>query len=165
MRQLTTAAALSLIAGAAAAADPSTANEDTILDLIEKNYEFQRSRSLTGEDTDLSSSKIWIHIRNPAQRAEATKITEVLGDGVSLGPVRRDIDWRPVQQVTVGPDDAQVRYFKDEDRATANEIARRLTEAGIATRSANFVDAFKDVSYIDVGHIEIWLGDEAGAGG
>ena len=41
----------------------------------------------------------------------------------------------------------------------------RLTEAGIATRSANFVDAFKDVSYIDVGHIEIWLGDEAGAVG
>ena len=152
-----------LLAGAAQAGDPTIASEDTILKLIDRNAEIPRTRALSFGVEELAPSKIWIHIRTPEQRADAAAIAEMLEGGVRMGPVTRGVNLWPVQEVTIGPEAAQVRFFKDEDRATANEIARRLTEAGLPTTPESFVEAFKDASYIDVGHIEIWLPDAEGS--
>ncbi len=160
MRHAVVLTGLLCLAAAPAPAQTARDEEKTILDLIERNNG-ELTRALVLPSSQVTPSKIWIHIRSPEQRDEASEISDLLQDGVRLGRVTRSVDLRPVQEVGFGPDAAQVRYFKEEDRATANEIARRLTDAGIATTSENFVEAFKGASYIDVGHIEIWLPETA----
>ncbi len=160
MRHAVILTGLLCLAAAPAPAQSAREQEETILDLIELNNG-ELTRTLVLPSSEVTPSKIWIHIRSPDQRDEAAKISNLLQEGVHLGRVTRSVDLRPVQEVGFGPDAAQVRYFKEEDRATANEIARQLTEAGLATTSENFVEAFKDASYIDVGHIEIWLPETA----
>ncbi|MEM9031083.1 MAG: hypothetical protein AAGB18_00425 [Pseudomonadota bacterium] len=161
MRRWTLIAAC-VAASTAQGFDRSIASEDTILKLIDRNSEIPRTRALTFGAQELAPSKIWIHIRTPEQRADAAAILEMLEDGVRMGPVTRDVSLSPIQEVSIGPETAQVRFFKDEDRTTANEIARQLSEAGMPTAATSFVDAFKDASYIDIGHIEIWLPDGEG---
>ena len=162
MRQPTVIAAaiLSIAASGAAAQDSDyVTNEEKLLELIEKNSG-GLTRALTLPTGALEPSAIWIHIRTPDQQEEAAKIADLLREGVHLGPVTRGVELQPVQMVEVGPGEAQVRYFKSEDRATANEIARRMADAGIPAGAADFVDAFRDASFIETGHIEIWLADK-----
>lgn len=166
MRYLTILLALLVPAGAVPAADKDLASEDIILDLIDKNAEnsYSATRSWTERSALPSPSKVWIHIRTDTQVNDADKIATLLSGGVHLGPVTRDVDLKPVQRVEIGPDGAaQVRYFKREDQATANEIARTLTQAGLPTHPESFVEEFRDATYIDVGHIEIWLPESTGS--
>ena len=154
-------------ADTAETAGKTYASDGELLDLIDENRR-ALTRGMTLSDNSGAPvpppSNVWIHIRDAGQLASADKIAAVLEDGVHLGPVTREVDFRPVQEVAVGPDTAQVRYFRREDQTTAFEIASRLRAEGLDIEARSFVDAFADASYIQVGHIEIWLPETMPAG-
>lgn len=105
----------------------------------------------------LPDAQLWMHVQNRLQSQRAGRLAEVLGEGVEVGGVARQIEIWPTQVVDFGPNEGQVRYFKPEDRATAERIAEIAGDMGLELAPTSMVESFAGADYLEIGHLEIWF--------
>lgn len=93
--------------------------------------------------------RIYIHIRDESQRDPARRLAGSLQKRGYIVP--------GIQKVESGADYAQVRYFKDSDADTANQIAAALKELGLRDARADEIKGYENSTAIRPGHFELWL--------
>lgn len=106
-----------------------------------------------GEDK-LGPPRLWLHVRSDNQIQVAEDILNSLTDD-DLGVI--DVESLPVQKVDFGPNESQLRYFKDVDdeqvRQLLDELKRLIPDLVLRDLS----NEYADVGWIKPGHYELWL--------
>ena len=107
-------------------------------------------------EKDLSSlpARIYFHISTSEQRTGAQSLRErlipKLGSGFSVpGIERKD-----------GPTSNELRFFKKEEGAEANEIAKALRELGLSVDVKDLSSKYQNSTGIRPRHYELWLGTQ-----
>lgn len=143
------------------AADAALAQSSKLLEQIEQNRQTLILKApLTLDATpveELPAARLWFHVRSDRQGVRATRLAATLEAMHETGEIARGIELRPVQTVNFGPSEGQIRYFKEEDEATAQQIADIAGDMGLTLEPVSMVEKFADVDWIEVGHLEIWF--------
>jgi hypothetical protein len=97
-------------------------------------------------------ARVYFHIREPAQRAEALRLK---ADFERRSP---DVAVPGIQLLGVGPTQgSELRYFRDLDRPEAERIAQALRDAGAQELAAKKVAGYENSTQIRPRHFELWL--------
>src|SRR5262245_65011180 len=141
----TLVALLSLVSPRLAAQLPS---------VIDKNIESAQSASERLGDPTKATPQLWIHVRSASQEQE---VKAKLDWFQRLKVDGRSVRVRPIQVVTDGPQQTQLRFFKAADRAMAQLLVAQLKKPlpGIALQDMS--TQYRQVSWIEPGHVELWL--------
>jgi hypothetical protein len=92
--------------------------------------------------------RVYIHIANESQRGIATTARSAIRSAGQVVP--------GIENVGTGPNQTELRYFVQSEKALAETIAAELKAAGVDA-PAIFADGF-DTSKIRPRHFELWFG-------
>jgi hypothetical protein len=101
--------------------------------------------------------RLWIHIRTKAQEKSAQAINSQLTGAAYNG---RNILGQPIQLVTSGPRNTELRIFREQDSADALEILKKLRKDVPSAQLKNLSAQYRSVEWIKPGHFELWLAPE-----
>lgn len=109
----------------------------------------------------LVPARIWLHIRHDDQRRFKASLNQTIGTTIPVRQVSRSLEWMPIQHVSAGPSRSEIRFFKDYDRETATVLRRAFAQQGTEVAIHDMTDRYATSTWIEPGHIEVWLSDEA----
>jgi hypothetical protein len=98
--------------------------------------------------------QLWIHVRTPEQKALVEKKREWF-QGLQVAGVK--VDLRPTQVVATGPQQTQLRFFKEADKAQAQSLLTELRKGIPGVALSDLSAQYKQATWIDPGHLELWL--------
>lgn len=127
--------------------------------LIDQNIKSaQAATARIAADSTKKAPQLWIHVRTAPQMTEAQgkvdwfKTIQVSGQAV---------DVRPIQIVNSGPQQNQLRFFRPADRAQAQALLTELKKAIPVIALQDMSSQYRQASWIDSGHFELWLAPSA----
>lgn len=123
-------------------------NQQVLKKKVRDLEEFSRQKAF------LPAARLWVHKRGPAQDRLVTEIEE---RAKALELTGGPIDFKPVQEVDVGPSRSQLRFFKAADRDRAHRLAESLEGLVPDLTVSDFSSQYGDVGWIKPGHLELWL--------
>jgi hypothetical protein len=126
--------------------------------LIDKNVKSAQSASERLVEPEAVTPQLWIHVRSAAQQAAVKGKLDWFED---LQVDGRRVRVRPIQVVTSGPQQNQLRFFKLADRATAQVLVTKLKEALPGVSRRDMSREYRQVRWIEPGHLELWLAPSA----
>jgi hypothetical protein len=95
-------------------------------------------------------ARVYIHIRDEAQRGLARQIEVILeGRGVIVPGIER---------VAKSPSDNELRYFRTAEEGDAKRIAGLVQDAGLIEVRAKYVPGHENSKAMRLRHFELWLG-------
>lgn len=99
--------------------------------------------------------RVYIHIRNERQRAQAAEVTRALeAAGFVVPGVERLVD--------VGPDTSELRYFRRSEAAVADAARAAEVLRGVGLElQPKFVPGYEESKAIRARHYELWLARDA----
>ncbi len=93
--------------------------------------------------------RVYIQVRNQGDIARARDIADALRTaGISVPPT---------QVLDTGPSANELRFFRESDRAKAEEIARAVEQSGEDKTRVAYLSGFEDSTKIREDHFELWL--------
>jgi len=94
--------------------------------------------------------RIYVQIRSEADRSTGQQAQRMrAANGISVPGI---------EVVSFGPSATELRYFHSEDKARAEDIARQLTDLGVATKPTDTrALAEKTKARVPIGQLELWL--------
>jgi hypothetical protein len=101
--------------------------------------------------------RLWIHIRTKDQEKSAQLINSHL-TRMNLGG--RKIFAQPIQVVSSGPRNTELRFFREQDSADAVEILKELRKDIPGAQLKNLSAQYRTVEWIKPGHYELWFAPE-----
>ncbi|MEM9059032.1 MAG: hypothetical protein AAGD13_01095 [Pseudomonadota bacterium] len=107
--------------------------------------------------SELRPARVWLHIRSDDQLALGTNIRELVGEGVQVAEGVRVVEWMPVQTVSNGPRQSQIRFFKEADAKTVAALRTVLETSGQSFQILDLTSEYASSTWIKTGHLEIWL--------
>lgn len=126
-------------------------------ELIKQNIRGARDsyeETLHVGEEESTSPRLWLHVRSDDQMQVAQEILNSLTDHdpgmISVKPL-------PVQKVDIGPDESQLRYFKDVDEEQVQQLLGQLKQLIPDLVLRDLSDDFANVGWIKPGHYELWL--------
>jgi hypothetical protein len=123
--------------------------------LIEQNIKAAKSASeRLGGDPTKGTPQLWIHVRSAAQQQEVQGNLEWFKH---LQVAGRNVDVRPIQQVNAGPQQSQLRFFRSADQSQAQTLLTQLRKSIPSLALQDMSSQYRQVSWIDPGHFELWL--------
>jgi hypothetical protein len=129
----------------------------TLDELINKNIEGAANATISlsqPQSIAATSVRLWVHVRSSAQIVIGNKIIARITSG---SPSSLLIERKPIQLVSQGPSQTQLRFFKSADEAVAQDIAKRLKPMIGDVDIQDFSERYKTVDWIKPGHLELWL--------
>jgi hypothetical protein len=122
-----------------------TATQDAIAD--------QDSRQGHGVgETSATAGRIFVHIGNKAQRAQARQVAQALQKrGYAVPGLEILVDYSNPE--------TQVRYFHPDDQAVANNIAAALAAQGVKNITTKHISGYENTVHLK--QFEIWFGSNA----
>ena len=93
--------------------------------------------------------RVYIQVRNQADIGRAREIADTLRDGGFSVP--------PTQVLETGPSANELRFFRQAERAKAEEIARAVDKAGDESTRVAYLAGFENSRTIRENHFELWL--------
>ncbi len=99
-------------------------------------------------------ARLWIHVRVAAQERIAQQIFQRLAGRKIAG---QPIESRPIQMVSQGPQQSELRFFRREDSFPARELLRTLSPIIPGVRLHDLSREYASVPWIQPGHFELWL--------
>lgn len=139
-------------------------------DLINKNIldaTTALEKSTPGSQQTVNPIRLWIHVWNDKQVTIAQEIQKILAN---IESKQWEIENKPIQQVTSGPNHNQLRYFRKSDEMNAQQIHKLLQDVIPQLEIKDFSSSYENVSWIKPGHYELWFSPDlntiniAGAG-
>jgi hypothetical protein len=103
-------------------------------------------------------TRIYIHISDESQRAEAQKVIEVLKAHNYTVPSITNVGIN-------APDGNQLRYFRKNETGMPEpeKIVEALKEATNSNWTAKYISGYEDSPSVQPGHFEVWFGASANA--
>jgi hypothetical protein len=98
--------------------------------------------------------RLWIHVRSKEQKNAVTGIRDWLEQIEIKG---HKLDLRPIQLVESGPKDSDLRFFKKQDRETAEALFADLKKVIPSLELKDLSSQYRSVDFIKPGHYELWL--------
>ena len=116
----------------------------------EKSYE----KSLNVGEQRTETPRVWLHVRSDSQKQVAQEILNSLKEDKLHG---RSIELKPVRTVDFGPDESQLRYFKQVDEEEVQVLLELLKKLipGLVLRDLS--KQYAQAGWIKPGHYELWL--------
>jgi hypothetical protein len=131
--------------------DSGVANQAKQLALdLSKNIKYSAPIQQSIEKTP---ARIYFHIQDESQRENAKDFINQLQSRLGTN----DFIIPGIQLVSVGPNRAELRYFRASEAAEANRIDSVLIEIGMDAKS-KYVRGYENSSGIRSRHYEVWLG-------
>jgi hypothetical protein len=67
------------------------------------------------------------------------------------------VDLKPTQLVNSGPQQTQLRFFRDADFTQAQALLGELRKGIPGVVLSNLSAQYRQATWIDAGHVELWL--------
>ena len=129
-------------------------------ELIKQNVkDATTSSSQLGVEKQRVVPQLWIHVRNEEQKRA---VLDNLSWFKSIEVGRVTVDIRPIQLVTNGPRDTQLRYFKRQDRDQAQQLLAEIRKVFPQSRLQDLSAQFVSAAWMKSGHYELWLAADVG---
>lgn len=106
---------------------------------------------------DLPAVTFWPHLRGGDYRSDLRAVLANIVDGVEVNGSSRAVDLQQTQVLDFGPNQSQIRFFKEADADSAKALQGWLARQGLAVEIVNLTERYKDQSWIKVGHFELWV--------
>lgn len=134
----------------------STPASAQLNDLIRRNVQDSYNRSVTQSaiDPQAQPAQLWVHVRNEVQRRQVQDNVDWF-KGLKVQGLA--LEMRPVQLVSGGPQESQLRYFKRQDADDAERLARALAPAFPHLQVADMSGTYQRMEWMRPGHFELWL--------
>jgi hypothetical protein len=120
--------------------------------VIEQNV--KSAGKSAGELASRPAPKLWIHVRNDAQRREVDAAMPFFRGLKVQGAA---VDVRPVQRVNAGPQRSELRVFNAADRAHAKALLTDVARVVPGVVLSDLSNQYKQAKWIEPGHFELWL--------
>lgn len=129
--------------------------------LIDQNVTYTRrsAQELTAQP-EKAPARLWIHIRGKDQ---TTFAQEIYGRLKTVELNGRKVFAQPLQLVGSGPKNNELRFFKGEDSADAQELLKHLRGAMPNIQLKDLSAAYGGVGWIKPGHYELWIAPGVGS--
>jgi hypothetical protein len=98
--------------------------------------------------------ELWIHVRSGEQKRQ---VEEKWGWFQNLQAAGVKVDLRPLRLVANGPPQSQLRFFREADQAQAQALLIELRKGIPAVVIQNLSAQYKQATWVDPGHFELWL--------
>ncbi|MBL8028907.1 MAG: hypothetical protein JNL74_20955 [Fibrobacteres bacterium] len=125
--------------------------------LIQKNVDISiksSSKLLRSTDTTANVLRLWIHLK------DSTSLKAV-SDSIDLFKrikiQNTTINVMPIQIVNKNIQTNELRFFKESDKLTAEEIAKDLKKSLPGLKLKNMTSQYRNIKWIQKGHFEIWI--------
>ncbi len=123
--------------------------------LIERNIQSAvKSSRRAIEDPQNAAPQLWIHVRSDAQKRE---VAQKLDWFKTLQVAGRKVEVEPIQVVSTGPSQSQLRFFKEADQERAQALLAELRKAVPTLALQDLSSQYRQATWIDSGHFELWL--------
>ena len=123
--------------------------------LIEQNITSQTysANRLTNEPQK-NTPQLWIHVRSEDQKRVVQGKLDWFR-GLEVGG--RKVEVRPIQMVSEGPKQSQLRFFRQTDQSQAEALLAEIRKAVPLTVLQDMSRQYQQVQWIEPGHYELWL--------
>lgn len=123
--------------------------------LIQQNVKAQKSsyNRLSKEPTQ-ALPQLWIHVQSDEQKRV---VQEKFDRFKSLMVGGRKVETRPIQVVTTGPGQSQLRFFRRTDKTEAQALLVEIKKAVPLTVLKDMSIEYQQLTWIEPGHYELWL--------
>ena len=134
--------------------------EAGLRDLIQQNVKDavqSYERTVSPMERQIEQPQLWIHMQSANQKALGEEIFKKI-ENTKVGgePLER----KPIQIVSYGPRESQLRYFKKQDKPHVTELFATLCRLIPALELKDFSSDYEHVKWIKPGHFELWLSPE-----
>ena len=126
--------------------------QDNPISKVTKNLaEAAKTKGITFLSNAKFRTRIFLHIRDEAERGRAKEISAILEENNYLVP--------GIEKVNAGPRTCEVRYFIKENAGTAGRIKTILESHGVKNISVLLITGFENSP--SANSFEVWFGDNA----
>lgn len=123
--------------------------------LIEQNVRSSTSAyKRLADESKASVPQLWIHVRSQEQ---LRLVQSNLNWFKALSVEGRKASVRPTQLVDVGPQQSQLRYFRQADLRQAQLLLAEIRKAIPNVVLTDMSQQYQQASWIEPGHFELWL--------
>ncbi|MDD2775737.1 MAG: hypothetical protein PHU06_07270 [Gallionella sp.] len=133
------------------------ASSATLNELINKNIgdatqSFDKMRTTALQPA--SAVQLWVHVRGDSQIALAQ---EILAQVAKTTFKQQIVEQKPIQKVEAVPPKSQLRYFKKQNQAQAQELFDMLRQLIPELELSDVSSKYEKAGWIRSGHFELWL--------
>ncbi len=135
----------------------SHASSATLNELINQNIEdatnaYDKMQSTAQQPA--TAVQLWVHIRHDNQQNLAQEIL----DKVAKTEFQQQIvEQKPIQKVATAPAKSQLRYFKKQNQAQAQELFDLLRQLIPTLELSDVSSQYEKAGWIRAGHFELWI--------
>jgi len=97
--------------------------------------------------------RVYIQFRNDNQKGRVEQLRAWLKQQSFLVP--------PVEQLSKGPAVTEIRYYRNQDSAVAENLLESIKRQGVSNVNSKYLTGFEDSTAIRPGHFEIWFAPDA----
>ena len=134
--------------------------EAGLRDLIQQNVQDavqSYERTVSPIEPKIEQPQLWIHVQSVDQKGLGEEIFKTI-ENTRIGG--EPLDRKPIQIVSNGPRESQLRYFKKQDKPHVTELFSTLCRLIPALELKDFSSDYSHVKWIKPGHFELWLSPE-----
>lgn len=126
------------------------------INAADKSYE----QRVSPVEEQKEAVRLWIHLRSEAQKSLGAAIFSAISDTRLRG---LHVEQKPLQVVTFGPEQTQLRFFRKEDTAQAQALFDVLRPLVPRLELKDLSQRYQRVRWIKAGHFELWLSPDLSA--
>jgi hypothetical protein len=123
--------------------------------LIDQNIKSQRSSyNRVSKEPTKALPQLWIHVQSEEQKQAVQKKLEWFRNLVVGG---QKVELRPIQVVTTGPTQSQLRFFRRTGKTEAQALLAEIKKVVPLTVLKDMSTEYQQLTWIEPGHYELWL--------
>ena len=135
----------------------ATNAEAALTELIQQNFQESNKfyeQTISSVEVSQQPLRLWIHIRTQDQKNIVSSINNAIAKIKISG---NSVQSMPIQIVSSGPSENQLRFFKKENKENAKEIFNIIRQHVPTLKLIDFTSEYANAHWMKAGHFELWL--------